>query len=83
MSVFVPFFFGGWLPVVNIFFIGYLVFLASFKINFFFSFVWVQAAFPRYRYDQLMTLGWKVFYRPHWPGVILVSGTLISFDWLP
>jgi NADH-quinone oxidoreductase subunit H len=57
-------FFGGWLapwpfniinPTGSIFwFIG--------KIYFFlFLFIWVRAAFPRYRYDQLMRLGWKVF----------------------
>jgi NADH-quinone oxidoreductase subunit H len=57
-------FFGGWLPPIYIFpFLlipGYIWF--SFKtILIVFFFVLVRAAFPRYRYDQLMRLGWKIF----------------------
>jgi NADH-quinone oxidoreductase subunit H len=80
------FFLGGWLPVVNFLFFHWIpaVFWLAVKINFFlFLFVWVRAAFPRYRYDQLMTLGWKVFLPLSLAWVVLVSGTLISFDWLP
>jgi NADH-quinone oxidoreductase subunit H len=63
------FFFGGWLSPVE----GYPVvgdtFLAApglhwlvVKIAFFlFCFLWFRATFPRYRYDQIMRLGWKVF----------------------
>jgi NADH-quinone oxidoreductase subunit H len=63
-SMSVILFFGGWLPILNIFpFIlipGYFWF--SFKtILMVFFFILVRAAFPRYRYDQLMHLGWKVF----------------------
>ena len=80
------FFLGGWLPVLNFLFFHWIpaVFWLAVKINFFlFLFVWVRAAFPRYRYDQLMTLGWKVFLPLSLAWVVLVSGTLISFDWLP
>ena len=80
------FFLGGWLPMVNLLFFHWIpgVFWLTVKINFFlFLFVWVRAAFPRYRYDQLMTLGWKVFLPLSLAWVVLVSGTLISFDWLP
>jgi NADH:ubiquinone oxidoreductase subunit H len=80
------FFFGGWLPLANIFVFHWIpgVFWLALKINFFlFLFVWVRAAFPRYRYDQLMTLGWKVFLPLSLAWVVLVSGILISFDWLP
>jgi len=50
---------------------------------YFLLFVWVRAAFPRYRYDQLMRLGWKVLLPLSLAWVVLVSGVLISFDWLP
>lgn len=54
------------------------------KVVFFlFLFVWVRAAFPRYRYDQLMRLGWKVFLPLSLAWVVLVSGILVGFDWLP
>ena len=50
---------------------------------FLFTFIWVRAAFPRYRYDQLMRLGWKVFLPLSLAWVVLVAGILIAFDWLP
>ena len=60
------------------------VFWFGLKISLFlFVFIWVRAAFPRYRYDQLMRLGWKVLLPLSLAWVILVSGILISFDWLP
>lgn len=54
---FVLLFNGGW----N--FVGFasILFFAVKTVFVFFCFVWVRAAFPRYRYDQLMTLGWKIF----------------------
>lgn len=61
-------FLGGWLspfegiPVINdiFFFVPGVVWLLA-KISFFlFVYLWVRATFPRYRYDQLMRLGWKV-----------------------
>lgn len=57
-------FFGGWHPIIDI---DFLDFIPGFvwmvlKISFFlFIFLWVRASLPRYRYDQLMRLGWKVF----------------------
>lgn len=55
-------FFGGWLPILTCFnFLPAATWL-SFKILFFiFLFIIMRAALPRYRYDQLMSLGWKVF----------------------
>jgi NADH-quinone oxidoreductase subunit H len=53
-------FFGGWLPIINLPYVPG-VFWLSCKICFhIFLFIWVRATFPRYRYDQLMKLGWKV-----------------------
>ena len=48
-----------------------------------FVFIWVRASYPRYRYDQLMRLGWKVFLPLSLAWVILVSSILLGFDWLP
>jgi NADH-quinone oxidoreductase subunit H len=48
-----------------------------------FLFIWVRAAFPRYRYDQLMRLGWKVFLPLSLGWLLLIAGILLSFDWLP
>ncbi|MBF0123889.1 MAG: NADH-quinone oxidoreductase subunit NuoH [Magnetococcales bacterium] len=55
-------FLGGWLPPVPMLaFIPGIVWLLL-KIGFLlFVFLWIRATFPRYRYDQLMRLGWKVF----------------------
>jgi NADH-quinone oxidoreductase subunit H len=80
------FFLGGWLPPFNVAFLFWVpgVFWFGIKIIvFLFLFVWVRAAFPRYRYDQLMRLGWKVLLPLSLAWVVLVSGVLITFDWLP
>jgi NADH-quinone oxidoreductase subunit H len=46
-------------------------------------FIWIRAALPRYRYDQLMRLGWKVFLPLSLGWVIFTASILISFNWLP
>ena len=73
-------FWGGWLPPLDIPFL-YIVpgFLWLFgKILFgFFVFSWVKATVPRYRYDQLMRLGWKIFLPLSLIWVALVSGYLM------
>jgi len=48
-----------------------------------FIFIWVRATFPRYRYDQLMRLGWKVFLPLSLGWLILTAGVLLAFGWLP
>jgi NADH-quinone oxidoreductase subunit H len=55
-------FLGGWLPPIGLLdFIPGLVWLALKAGFLMFVFLWLRATFPRYRYDQLMRLGWKVF----------------------
>ena len=50
------------------------------KASFFlFCFLWIRATFPRYRYDQIMRLGWKVFI-PITIVWLTVIGLLIAFD---
>ena len=80
------FFLGGWLPPGNLLLFCWIpgIFWLGVKVNLFlFLFIWVRAAFPRYRYDQLMRLGWKVFLPLSLAWVVFVSGLLIGFDWLP
>jgi NADH-quinone oxidoreductase subunit H len=48
-----------------------------------FVFLWVRATFPRYRYDQLMRLGWKVFLPLSLIWLTLTAGALMLFGWLP
>lgn len=80
------FFLGGWHVPVHFILFQWIppLFWFGFKTVFFlFLFVWVRAAFPRYRYDQLMRLGWKVFLPMSLAYVIFVAGILVSFNWLP
>ncbi len=79
-------FLGGWLAPFDIVPFNWIpgpIWLAI-KISFcLFIFVWVRATFPRYRYDQLMRLGWKVFLPLSLLAVVLVSGFLVAFDMAP
>ena len=57
-------FLGGWLPIVDVWFLNWvpgIVWFALKGVMVFFMFGLVKAFVPRYRYDQLMRLGWKVF----------------------
>ena len=76
-------FLGGWLAPFGLTFIPGPIWLAV-KIAFcLFIFLWVRATFPRYRYDQLMRLGWKVFLPLSLAGVVIVAGVLVGFDMVP
>ena len=81
-------FFGGWLPPLNIDLIpwfdipGFIWLLLKIAF-FFFVFAWVKATVPRYRYDQLMRLGWKVFLPLSLFMVALVSGWLVFTGTVP
>ncbi len=46
-------------------------------------FIWVRATFPRFRYDQLMRLGWKVFLPLSLLWLVLTAGVLVFAGWLP
>ena len=79
-------FLGGWLPpfdAVPFTWIPGPVWFALKIALLLFVFVWVRATFPRYRYDQLMRLGWKVFLPLSLFWVVLTAGALVAFDWLP
>ncbi len=79
-------FLGGWLPPLNIIPFTWIpgpIWLALKISVLLFCFLWVRATFPRYRYDQLMRLGWKVFLPFSLLWVVLTSGFLVYFDLLP
>ena len=73
-------FFGGWLPPIDwapLYEVpGFIWFLLK-TFFFFFMFSWVMATVPRYRYDQLMRLGWKVFLPMSLIFVAVISGWLM------
>lgn len=76
-------FLGGWLPLINISLLTWIpsvIWVAIKLIFLLFSFVWVRTTFPRYRYDQLMRLGWKVFLPLSLALVVLNSGILVGFN---
>jgi NADH-quinone oxidoreductase subunit H len=73
-------FWGGWLPPLDIpilYAVPGIIWLFLKILAFFFIFSWVKATVPRYRYDQLMRLGWKVFLPLSLLFVFLVSGYLM------
>jgi NADH-quinone oxidoreductase subunit H len=79
-------FLGGWLPIFNI--IPLTLFPGSFWLSIKIAlgvvfFIVTRATLPRYRYDQLMQLGWKSFLPLSLSFIILTSSILISFNWLP
>ncbi len=87
------FFLGGWLspiqgwvsadvsPWVDWIWTGGFIWLFIKAFVFAFLFLWFRASFPRYRYDQIMRLGWKVFI-PIAIVWVLVAGCMKYFDWV-
>jgi NADH-quinone oxidoreductase subunit H len=83
-SINVILFFGGWLSPLSFLTVLPGSFWFGLKICFFvILFVWMRAALPRYRYDQLMGLGWKVFLPVSLGYLMLTFSLLISFNFLP
>ena len=79
-------FLGGWLPLFDIYPLNIIpgVIWFTLKIMFvLFLFIWVRGTFPRYRYDQLMRLGWKVFLPLSLFWVVITAGFLVTFDIVP
>jgi NADH-quinone oxidoreductase subunit H len=73
-------FWGGYLPPLDwapLYYVPGIIWLLAKMAFFFFVFSWVKATVPRYRYDQLMRLGWKVFLPLSLFWVFLVSGFLM------
>jgi len=73
-------FWGGWLPPIDwapLYVIPGIFWMFAKILMFFFIFAWVKATLPRYRYDQLMRLGWKIFLPLSLLWVFLVSGWLM------
>ena len=77
-------FLGGWLPPFA--FLSFIPgwFWLGFKIGIFaVLFVIIRAVLPRYRYDQLMQIGWKIFIPVTLGWLFLIAGLLIGFNSLP
>jgi len=79
-------FLGGWLPLFNVFPFNFIPGPIWFGLKiciFVVLFCWIRAALPRYRYDQLMNLGWKTFLPLSLSWLLFTASVLISFNWLP
>ena len=79
-------FLGGWLPIVDVApfnWIPGVIWFGAKVAMCLFGFLWVRATFPRYRYDQLMRLGWKVFLPFSLLWVVLTAGVVVAFDLFP
>ena len=85
-SLTVILFLGGWYPPLDIFPLNVVPGIFWFALKVFlilFVFLWVRATFPRYRYDQLMRLGWKIFLPLTLIWVVITSSFLFYFGLLP
>lgn len=82
----VTLFLGGWLPVINeipfTLLPGAIWFSLKIVLGVIF-FIMMRALLPRFRYDQLMYIGWKCFLPLSLGYLVITSSILISFNWLP
>ena len=77
-------FLGGWLPVFDVAPFNWLPGPVWFflKLSFvLFFFLWFRATFPRYRYDQIMRLGWKVFIPITLIWIVVIGGAMFFTPW--
>ena len=77
-SLFVCLFFGGWLAPLSLLWPSIIFSCKTVFICF--LFVIVRASFPRYRYDQLMSIGWKIFLPISLSYLFFAAGLLLTFD---
>jgi NADH-quinone oxidoreductase subunit H len=76
-------FLGGWLSPFGIGILPGPIWFILKILAVLFCFLWVRATFPRFRYDQLMRLGWKVFLPASLIWLVLTAGVLVGMGWLP
>ena len=79
-------FLGGWLPIIDIFPLNLIpapIWMILKILFLFFLFALIKAIVPRYRYDQLMRLGWKIFLPLSLTYVVLTASYLFYFNLLP
>ena len=79
-------FLGGWLPPVDVWFLNWVPGIVWFVLKallVFFMFAMVKAFVPRYRYDQLMRLGWKIFLPISLAMVVITAFVLKLTGWSP
>jgi len=79
-------FLGGWLPIIDIYPLNLIpapIWMILKILFLFFLFALIKAIVPRYRYDQLMRLGWKIFLPFSLIYLVLTASFLFYFDKLP
>ena len=79
-------FLGGWLPPFDVApfnWIPGILWFALMVSACLVIFLWVRATFQRYRYDQLMRLGWKIFLPLSLAWLVLTAGVLVAMGWVP